>query len=378
MATKTINLSPQASDNTQFESNRAVSTRDFKILRTRVVNTETLATELAVSVEGVTISVGKYDEGKLVGAKYTFDGTGATFFGGGITIKNNAGTNVFSADVNGNLIISGSIDAGSITTGTLSVSRIPNLDANKITTGTLSADRIAANSITATKLSISNLSSINSNLGTITGGSLNIGSGAFTVSTAGALTATSATITGVVNANSGRIGNVTFTSGTGTVNMTGNLNIDGNMTAVGSVASYSILPRANNTYSLGTSSFRWLSIWQQSGSVVGSDMSIKQDIKPIEYGIDFIMNLKPVQYKLIEGQSGRNHYGFIAQEVKEALTLSNIEDAAVFVDPTVKEKALSEEGKVKALRYDEIIAPLVMTVQSLEKRMKELENAQTS
>jgi hypothetical protein len=197
MATKTINLSPQAADNTSFDASRAVSTRDFKILRTRVVNTETLAAELAVSVEGVTISVGKYDEGKLVGAKYTFDGTGATFFGGGITIKNNAGTNVFSADVNGNLIISGSIDAGSITTGTLSVSRIPNLDANKITTGTLSADRIAASSITATKLSISTLSAITANLGSVTAGSININSGQFAVTSAGVMTAKGGSIGGV-------------------------------------------------------------------------------------------------------------------------------------------------------------------------------------
>jgi hypothetical protein len=239
---------------------------------------------------------------------------------------------------------------------------------------TINGGNITTNSIDASKITVTNLSSINSNLGSITGGSININSGAFIVTSGGAVTATSATITGTVNANSGRIGNVTFTSGTGSVSMSGNLDIDGNITAVGSIASYSILPRANNTYSLGTSSFRWLSIWQQSGSVTGSDRTLKKDIMPIENGIDFILNLKPVQYKYIDGGSGRNHYGFIAQEVKEALTLSNIEDSAVFVNPIVKEDVDDENGKKLALRYDEFISPLVMTVQSLEKRIKELEN----
>jgi len=74
-----------------------------------------------------------------------------------------------------------------------------------ITTGTITADNIAANTITADKLSVTSLSAITADLGSITAGDLNIGSGTFVVTSGGALTATSATITGAVTASSGSI-----------------------------------------------------------------------------------------------------------------------------------------------------------------------------
>jgi hypothetical protein len=68
-----------------------------------------------------TILSGKYNNGELVGAKYTFDGSGATFTNGGLVIKNNAGTTVFTADVNGDLDITGKITATSGKIGRLDI-----------------------------------------------------------------------------------------------------------------------------------------------------------------------------------------------------------------------------------------------------------------
>lgn len=82
------------------------------------------------------------------------------------------------------------------------------IDGSNITTGTISASRIGASSITASKLKVTTLSSITSNLGAITGGSLNIGSGTFKVTSSGALTATSANISGKITATSGSIKNL--------------------------------------------------------------------------------------------------------------------------------------------------------------------------
>ena len=66
----------------------------------------------------------------------------------------------------------------------------------------------------------------------------------------------------------------------------------------------------------------------------------------------------------------RDHYGFIAQDVKEAMTYVGIDDAGVYIDPA----AIDREG-FKGLRYHELIAPMVQAIQYLHQRVKELENA---
>ena len=69
-----------------------------------------------------------------------------------------------------------------------------NISANQISGGSISADLITG--------------------GTIDGSDLNIGSGTFTVSNNGAMTANSATISGSINANSGTIGGTTINANT--------------------------------------------------------------------------------------------------------------------------------------------------------------------
>jgi hypothetical protein len=73
---------------------------------------------------------------------------------------------------------------------------------NIYTAGTTTIDggKITTNSISADSISVTNLSSISANLGTITGGSLDIGSGKFQVSSTGVLTATGADVSGKITA----------------------------------------------------------------------------------------------------------------------------------------------------------------------------------
>lgn len=104
------------------------------------------------------------------------------------------------------------------------------INGGKIYTGTIAAE----------KLNVSSLSAISANLGSITAGSINIGSGKFVVTSAGALTATGATITGNITATSG--------SFTGTVNAKegtiGNIKISGNKISYDSIdSSYGTLAK---------------------------------------------------------------------------------------------------------------------------------------
>ena len=98
--------------------------------------------------------------------------------------------------VHGDMILRGTIVADRIAAGTIST--------DKLAAGCITAEKIAAGNITSDKIQAN--VSLNAPVITgvqINGGQLNIGSGAFTVGTNGALYANSANITGSINATSG-------------------------------------------------------------------------------------------------------------------------------------------------------------------------------
>tara|TARA_B100001027_G_scaffold102043_1_gene70125 strand:- start:334 stop:5904 length:5571 start_codon:yes stop_codon:yes gene_type:complete len=70
---------------------------------------------------------------------------------------------------------------------------------------------IQANAITANEINVTNLAAIESDLGNIDAGSINIGSGAFTVSSSGVMTATGATVSGAITASSLNVTGATVT-----------------------------------------------------------------------------------------------------------------------------------------------------------------------
>lgn len=105
-------------------------------------------------------------------------------------------------------------------------------------------------------------------------------------------------------------------------------------------------------------------VYNSGGSVVFvSDKRKKKNIKDIvtDKAKEFIMNLKPRQFKFKEGTSGRYHHGFVAQEVKEAMQ----EDWGVYID--------DKEMDFIGLRYDELLADMVAVIQDQEKRISALE-----
>lgn len=165
-------------------------------------------------------------DGKLLIA-IAQNGTGeATFF-----LLNNNSYNIDAAN-----IVAGSITANEIAAATITGAKIAatTITAANITALTITAAEIAANTITAGKMSVTDLSAISANIGSITSGSITVvnggntigftpagsnaifsgttGSPEFRVTPAGALTATSATITGAITATSGAIGAWTINS----------------------------------------------------------------------------------------------------------------------------------------------------------------------
>lgn len=130
--------------------------------------------------------------------------------------------------------------------------------------------------------------------------------------------------------------------------------------------------------------------WYVNGTIYGnvssdSDKNIKKDIQAldIEDSAHFIYSLIPSEFRFKNGTSNRLHHGLIAQEVKESM---GDDDWGLFIDKKVDDANYSETAINEltgeqtqlmtarySLRYDELIADLIATVQSLNNRLKALE-----
>ena len=127
--------------------------------------------------------------------------------------------------------------------------------------------------------------------------------------------------------------------------------------------------------SIGTSSNYWpvayvTTLYTQSGGVESSDKNAKYDIN---YNYDlydkFYDSIKPANFKYINGESGRNHLGFIAQDIKDSLDKFEIDtqNFAGYCEWPL------EDQTTCGLRYIEFIALNVNQIQKLKKRVTELE-----
>lgn len=107
--------------------------------------------------------------------------------------------------VNGELVVNGKAIIDNLNAGTIHGDKIAanTLNANRIRAGSVTAREIASNAVTADKINVTSLSAISADMGNISGGSLNIGGGQFTVASDGSLVAQNAVIRGRIEGESG-------------------------------------------------------------------------------------------------------------------------------------------------------------------------------
>lgn len=113
-----------------------------------------------------------------------------------------------------------------------------------------------------------------------------------------------------------------------------------------------------------------------SGTTITSDARLKNSIEPLtddsRYA-KFYDLLRPVTHKYNDGQSGRTHMGFIAQEVKEALEAAGFttEEIAAYVELESEREGLN--GYECAIRYNEFIPLNTAMIQKCLAKIFELQ-----
>lgn len=149
------------------------------------------------------------------------------------------------------------------------------------------------------------------------------------------------------------------------------------------IVSGSIWPHSerDGELNLGNSRFRWNQLYATNTTISTSDRNAKEDIKTMSDLQERLFDkLKPVTFKFKDGTSGRTHYGYISQDVENAMSelgMSGTDFAGFCKDEKVDEDGnvvLDENGNaihVYSLRYSEFIALNTYMIQKLK-----IENAQ--
>lgn len=117
------------------------------------------------------------------------------------------------------------------------------------------------------------------------------------------------------------------------------------------------LPDFDNTYSLGQSGSRWSSVWAVNGIIQTSDARLKINIVPLYYGLNEVMQMKPVQYNWKETPDGNKEIGFLAQDIQQLIPEAVVAPA---------------NGDALGMKYTELIPVLVNAIQEQQKQIDEL------
>lgn len=144
-----------------------------------------------------------------------------------------------------------------------------------------------------------------------------------------------------------------------------------------------------STYICGNVLYLWCksSISANKSITVSSDRNLKKDFECFSDKHDiFFDNLKPTVYRYILGSDEDYHFGYIAQEVEEALEKADLQDFAgvsvitftereTNIDDSARnyllDKGLNEQHNIA---YDEFISLNTWQIQKLKSRVDVLEN----
>lgn len=114
-------------------------------------------------------------------------------------------------------------------------------------------------------------------------------------------------------------------------------------------SSSALTPYSDALANLGSTSLRWKEVFSQNGTINTSDVRLKKDIQPISYGLNDVMNMRPVSFRWKSSSDNNAHLGLIAQEVQQVV-------------PEVVNTG-DDENKTLGVRYSDLVPVLIKAIQ---------------
>ena len=142
----------------------------------------------------------------------------------------------------------------------------------------------------------------------------------------------------------------------GNLKLLSSTNIDGGVTEYYSFGTGIFRPSIDNALQCGSSSNRWTVIYAVNGTIQTSDIRFKKGIQKLPYGLNEVIQLKPVTYFWKDNSDTKRHVGLIAQEVKEI----------------IPEVVMIDDQEHLGMNYAELVPVLINAVKELKQENDEL------
>jgi hypothetical protein len=127
----------------------------------------------------------------------------------------------------------------------------------------------------------------------------------------------------------------------------------------------------NDGSTIGTSSYRFSTVYAANGVITTSDEREKENIKDISYGLSEIMKLRPVSFTWKNNPAYGTKLGLIAQEVEPVLG-EVVKKEFITHGPATTSTGVSSDYRY-GVYYSDIIPVLIKAVQELNTKNEELQ-----
>jgi hypothetical protein len=117
---------------------------------------------------------------------------------------------------------------------------------------------------------------------------------------------------------------------------------------------------ASNQVRIGNTSVTYAGV--QVAWTYTSDKRWKSDIQSSELGLNLISKLRPVQYYRTNDEGKKTEYGFIAQELEEALNNAGATNNGIIS---------KDDAGMYGVRYNDLIAPMVKGMQEQQEMIEQ-------
>ena len=132
-----------------------------------------------------------------------------------------------------------------------------------------------------------------------------------------------------------------------------------------------VIPIIDNTYSCGTSSNRFTTIYAVNGTIQTSTSKLKKDISILDSKLlsNIVDELKPVSFKWKNDKSKKVYLGLIAEDLQQTLKKFNLKADGLLYTPDD-----NKSNDYMGINYSNLISILIGSIQNLNNEVISLKN----
>lgn len=127
---------------------------------------------------------------------------------------------------------------------------------------------------------------------------------------------------------------------------------------------------STSPFSLGSSAQRWNSVWSINGSIQTSDIKLKKNIQPLNYGLNEILQLETITYQWKESKDSKEKIGFSAQQLLDIIPEVVVTHDYQYADD--EKTMIKTKNENLGVYYSDLIPVLVKAIQEQQQEIEKL------